>query len=55
MKTPDYYHHACECVLVLFIGVIVWPAYLLRPRDYFRDMKKAFIRADKEFLQPPTG
>lgn len=44
---PDYWSLSWDYFLLLVIGIIVWPMYLRRPRDFFRDMRKGFVESKR--------
>lgn len=52
MRKPDYWHHGWECVSIFLIGLVVWPWYLKRPGDFFRDAAELYAESKKEFLKP---
>ena len=52
-ENPDWANHSIEFALLCCIGLVVWPWYWRRPRDYFKDMRKAFRHVWEERLCEP--
>ena len=44
---PDYWSYYWDCIFLFIVGIIVWPWYLRRPRDFFRDMRKNYAEAKR--------